>query len=133
MVNAGANFAPAGREAGLKRAVIMSMAPSHPQSPSHLGRAQWLAEELFEWSGISCLHLRIAAVFFENIEMFHRREIVDEHIMLNSFEDIPVSWMAGEDAARIAVAAPLHPEKFGKETAVYPGAPQQHTQSQHAQ
>src|SRR5258708_3390309 len=33
IVNAAANFASAGRAAGLKRAVIMSMAPSHPQSP----------------------------------------------------------------------------------------------------
>jgi uncharacterized protein YbjT (DUF2867 family) len=61
VVDAAANFASAGRAAGLKRVVVMSMGASHPKSPSHLGRAQWLAEELLEWAGFSCLHLPIAA------------------------------------------------------------------------
>jgi uncharacterized protein YbjT (DUF2867 family) len=133
IVNAAANFASAGRAAGLKRVVVMSMAPSHPQSPSHLGRAQWLAEELFEWSGVSCLHLRIAAVFLENIELLHRHEIINDHVMLNSFENIPISWVSGEDVGRLAVAALLHPEKFEQKTAVYPGAPKQYTQSEIAE
>ena len=133
IVAAAANFASAARTAGVKRVVVMSMAPSHPQSPSHLGRAQWLAEEILTWSGISCLFLRIAAVFYENIELLHRHEIADEDVMRNAFEDFPVSWLSGEDAAGIAVEALLHPEKFGNEAAIYPGAPQQYTQSQVAE
>jgi len=129
IVDAAANFASAGRAVGLKRVVVMSMAPSHPQSPSHLGRAQWLAEEAMEWAGFTCLHLRIAAVFFENLELLHRAEIEHEGVIRNSFTDIPVSWIASEDAARVAVAALLHPGKFGSDTAVYPGAPMQYTQS----
>jgi uncharacterized protein YbjT (DUF2867 family) len=129
VVDAAANFASAGRAAGLKRTVVMSMAPAHPQSPSHLGRAQWLAEELFQWAGSSCLHLRIAALFFENLELFHRAEIENEGVIRNAFSDIPISWLSGEDAARVAVAALLYPERFGSDTAVYPGAPVQYTQS----
>jgi uncharacterized protein YbjT (DUF2867 family) len=129
VVDAAANFASAGREVGLKRTVVMSMAPSHPQSPSHLGRAQWLAEELLQWAGSSCLHLRIAALFFENLELLHRAEIENEGAIRNAFSDIPISWLSGEDAARVAVAALLYPERFGTDTAVYPGAPVQYTQS----
>src|SRR5689334_319713 len=54
IVDAAANFASAGRAAGLKRVVVMSMAVSNPDSASHLGRAQWIAEELLEWAGFSC-------------------------------------------------------------------------------
>jgi uncharacterized protein YbjT (DUF2867 family) len=129
VLDAAANFASAGRVAGLKRTVVMSMAPSHPQSPSHLGRAQWLAEEVLEWAGSSCLHLRIAALFFENLELLHRAEIENEGVIRNAFADVPISWLLGEDAARVAVAALLHPERFGNDTAVYPGAPVQYTQS----
>jgi hypothetical protein len=41
-----------------------------------------------------------------------------------------VSWIAGEDCARIAVAALLNPEKFEVGPAVYPGSPYQYTQSE---
>ncbi len=129
IVGAAANFASAGRAVGLKRIVVMSMAPSHPESPSHLGRAQWLAEEVLQCAGFSCLHLRFAAVFFENLELLHRAEIQGEGVIRNSFADIPVSWLASDDAARVAVAALLHPERFGSDTAVYPGSPVQYTQS----
>ncbi|MFX9962082.1 NAD(P)H-binding protein, partial [Acinetobacter baumannii] len=57
IVDAAANFAAAGRAAGLKRVVVMSMGVSRPDSPSHLGRAQYLAEEMLEWAGFGCLHL----------------------------------------------------------------------------
>ena len=48
----------------------------------------------------------------------------------NAFPDIPVSWISGEDCARIAVTALLSPEKFADGPAVYPGSPHQYTQSE---
>jgi uncharacterized protein YbjT (DUF2867 family) len=130
IVEAAANFASAGRATGLKRLVVMSMGPSHPQSPSHLGRTQWLAEDLFEWAGFQCLHLRIAAAFLENIEMLHKDDIWGDGVVRNAFPDIPVSWITGEDSARIAVAALLTPEKFDVGPAIYPGTPHQYTQTE---
>lgn len=130
VVDAAANFTGAAREAGLKRLVTMSMGPAHPNSPSHLGRAQWLAEQIFEWAGFGCLHLRIAAAFLENIEMLHGQEILEQGVIRNAFPDIKVSWILGEDAARIAAAALLTPERFPDGPAVYPGSPHQYTQSE---
>jgi uncharacterized protein YbjT (DUF2867 family) len=120
IVDAAANFASAARAAGLKRLVVMSMAPAHPDSPSHLGRAQWLAEELLEWSGLSCIHLRIAALFFENLELLHGEDILGDGVIRNSFPDLPMNWIAGEDAGKLAIAALRSPERFGDKTAVYP-------------
>jgi uncharacterized protein YbjT (DUF2867 family) len=120
IVDAAANFASAARAVGLKRLVVMSMAPAHPDSQSHLGRAQWLAEELFEWSGLSCIHLRIAALFFENLELLHRTDILGDGILRSSFPNLPMNWISGEDAGKLAIAALRFPERFGDKTAVYP-------------
>jgi uncharacterized protein YbjT (DUF2867 family) len=120
IVDAAANFASAARAAGLKRLVVMSMAPTHPDSPSDLGRAQWLAEELLEWSGLSCIHLRIAALFFENLELLHGEDILGDGVIRNSFPDLPMNWIAGEDAGKLAIAALRFPERFGDKTHVYP-------------
>jgi uncharacterized protein YbjT (DUF2867 family) len=120
IVDAAANFASAARAAGLKRLVVMSMAPAHPDSPSDLGRAQWLAEELLEWSRLSCIHLRVAALFFENLELLHGEDILGDGAIRNSFPDLPMNWIAGEDAGKLAIAALRFPERFGDKTAVYP-------------
>jgi uncharacterized protein YbjT (DUF2867 family) len=120
IVDAAANFASAARAAGLKRLVVMSMGPAHPDSPSHLGRAQWLAEELLEWSGLSCIHLRIAALFFENLELLHSEDILGDGVIRNSFPDLPMNWISGEDAGKLAIAALRFPERFGDKSAIYP-------------
>ncbi|MGA8554896.1 MAG: NmrA family NAD(P)-binding protein, partial [Candidatus Acidiferrales bacterium] len=130
IVDAAANFASAARAAGLKRVVVMSMAPAHPDSPSHLGRAQWLAEELLEWSGVSCIDLRIAALFFENLELLHREDILRDGVIRNSFPDLPMNWISGQDAGKLAIAALRFPERFGDKREVYPTGTEKFTHTE---
>ena len=127
IVDAAANFASAARATGLRRVVVMSMGAAHPEHPSALGRAQFLAEELLEWAGFACLHLRVAALFFENLALLHAAEIAGDGVIRNAFADLPIPWIAGEDAGRLAVAALLHPERFGGKTAVYPTGGHRHS------
>jgi uncharacterized protein YbjT (DUF2867 family) len=122
VVDAAAAFASAARERGLQRIVSMSMGPSNAQSPSPLGRAQWLAEEVIQWSGVPCTILRIAAFFFENLVVLHGDDIRERARFSNCFGDARVPWIAGDDAARIAVAAFLRPERFPSAVAYLPGA-----------
>lgn len=124
IVDAAANFAAAARHlGGHQRVVVMSMAASHPESPSHLGRAQWLAEEVLSWAGLDCLVLRIAALFHENLTMLHAGSIRDRDEIRNSFGNAAIPWLGGEDAAEIAAAALLHSERFEGGTIRYiPGA-----------
>lgn len=133
IVDAATNFASAARTAGLKRVVVMSMAVSRPDSPSHLGRAQWLAEEVLGWAGFSCLYLRFAAFFFENITLLHREDVLDDGVLRNSFVDLPFPWIAGEDAGKVAAAALLHPTRFGSIPAVYPTGGYQYRHSEIAE
>ena len=121
VVEAAAAFASAARERGLRRIVSMSMGPSNAQSPSPLGRAQWLAEEVLQWSGVPCTILRIAALFFENLVVLHGHDVREHGQFSNCFGDARVPWVAGSDAARIAVAALLRPERFPSAVAFFPG------------
>jgi uncharacterized protein YbjT (DUF2867 family) len=130
IIDAATNFASAARTVGLKRVVVMSMAPAHPDSPSHLGRAQWLAEEVLEWSGLSCIDLRIAALFFENLELLHREDILRDGVIRNSFPDLPMNWISGEDAGKLAIAALRFPERFGDKREVYPTGTEKFTHTE---
>ena len=76
IVDAAANYAAAVRDTGsAARTVVMSMGPAHPQSPSGLGRSQWLAEQVLQWAGVEVVILRVAALFHENLKLLHARSI----------------------------------------------------------
>src|SRR5256712_3972297 len=78
IVQAAANFAAAARQVGGQpRVVVMSNGASHPESPSHFGRAHWLAEEVLGWAGLDLVILRIASLFYENVPTLHGRS--EEH------------------------------------------------------
>lgn len=51
-------------------------------------------------------------------------DILGGGVLRNSFGDVAASWIASEDAAKLAVAALLEPARFGEATVLYPsGAP----------
>jgi len=120
VVDAAANFASAAREAGLKRLVVMSMCASQPDAPSAFAREYGLAEELLDRPGFSTLHLHVLAFFFENLQLLHRADILGDGVIKNSFADVPLLWIAGEDAGKLAVAALLQPDCFGHQAVIYP-------------
>ena len=100
---AAANFASAGAATELARIVSMSMGAASPNSSSHLGRAQWLAEDIFEKSGFQCIHLRIAALFFENLQLLHGKDIRARRDIRNSSGDTEMNWIAASDAEKTAI------------------------------
>jgi uncharacterized protein YbjT (DUF2867 family) len=109
------------REVGAgMRTVVMSMGPANPDHPSPLGKAQWLAEQVMEWAGLDLLILRITAVFHENICVLHRESVRGEGVIRNCFGPGPVPWINGHDAAEIAYAALIHPERFDDGPVTYP-------------
>jgi NAD(P)H dehydrogenase (quinone) len=95
-------FAGAGRQQGLKRIVDLSLATTRVDSPSPQGRAQWVAEQIFEWAGFEGVHLRIDAFFMENILLIDGDTIRQEGIIRNSFGDKPLSWISGRDVGALA-------------------------------
>lgn len=124
IVSAAANFASAIRVLDISpRVVVMSMGPSSPDSPSHLGRAAALAEEILTWSGLRPTILRVAGFFYENIELLHRHTIKSHGVIRNNFGDGSAPWISGQDSADLGVAALLEPELFADSSIHYlPGA-----------
>src|SRR5580704_4227048 len=95
-------FAGAGRQQGLKRIVDLSLATTRVDSPSPQGRAQWVAEQIFEWAGFRGVHLRIAAFFMENVLLLDGNSIRRSGRIANSFGDKALSWISGEDVGAMA-------------------------------
>ncbi|WP_283608322.1 NmrA family NAD(P)-binding protein [Mycolicibacterium poriferae] len=125
IVDAAANYAAAVRDTGsAARTVVMSMGPAHPQSPSGLGRSQWLAEQVLQWAGVEVVILRVAALFHENLKLLHARSIATERSFRNSFGTQQVAWISGQDAAELAVAALLDPRRFAGQVVHVPGPEQ---------
>ena len=76
VVSAAANYAAAVREVDRSpRTVVMSMGPAHPDHPSDLGKAQWLAEQVLQWAGLDLTILRVSALFHENLLVLHSRSV----------------------------------------------------------
>ncbi|OBB35932.1 NmrA family NAD(P)-binding protein [Mycobacterium sp. 852002-51961_SCH5331710] len=113
VVAAAANYAAAVREVGRRpRTVVMSMGPAHPDNPSDLGRAQWLAEQILEWAGLDLVILRVAALFHENLAVLHSDSVREHGLIRNSFGDNAVAWISGSDAAELGLMALVHPDRF---------------------
>lgn len=120
-VEAAANFAGAIKEAAARpRVVVTSMGPAHPRHPSHLGRRQWLAEEVLQWAGLDLRVLRIPALFYENISTLHGQSIRSQSIIRNSFGYHKVPWISGQDAALLVAEAIIAPHKFENRAIQYP-------------
>jgi NAD(P)H dehydrogenase (quinone) len=111
-------FAAAGREQDLQRVVDLSLDAAFPDSPSPQGRAQWVAERIFEWAGYGGTHLRVAAFFMENLLSLHGSEIRELGQIRNSFGDFEPSWIAGSDVGAMGAALLADPGLVADRTTV---------------
>jgi NAD(P)H dehydrogenase (quinone) len=101
LIQATAYFADAARRAALKVVVNMSQISAREDSESHAARDHWIAERLFDWSGVPTVHLR--PTFFSEwlLIPFVRSTIADNGII-----DLPYGHgrhapIAAADQARV--------------------------------
>jgi NAD(P)H dehydrogenase (quinone) len=106
LIQATAYFADAAKRAGLKVVINMSQISAREDSESHAARDHWIAERIFDWSGVPTIHIR--PTFFAEWLLFPfiRSTIVEKGII-----DLPYGRgrhapIAGQDQAR-AIAALL--------------------------
>jgi uncharacterized protein YbjT (DUF2867 family) len=117
-------FAAAGRERELQLVVDLSLDAAFPESPSPQGRAEWVAERIFEWAGYDGTHLRVAAFFMENLLTLYGREVREHGQIRNSFGDFEPSWIAGSDVGAMGAALLANPALITDRT-TFVGAGQQ--------
>ena len=102
--------------------VVMSMAVSSLDSPSRLGQAQAVAEEIFIWAGLNPTVLRFGGLFHENVLVLHAASIRDNGLIANSFGEGPAPWIGCADAAEITVAHLLAPRPAATQISYPPPA-----------
>ena len=114
-------FAAAGRERDLQLVVDLSLDAAFPESPSPQGRAEWVAERIFEWAGYGGAHLRVAAFFMENLLALYGRQVREHGQIRNSFGDFEPSWIAGSDVGAMGAALLAEPGLITDRTTVVGG------------
>ena len=115
IIQATAYFAQAAREAGVEAIVNMSQISAREDAKSHAARDHWVAERVFDWSGIAVTHLR--PTFFAEWLLYYAALVKAGmlHVPLGTGKHAPV---AAEDQALVIVAILENPASHrGK---VYP-------------
>lgn len=109
LIQATAYFADAAKRAGLKAVVNMSQISAREDAKSHAARDHWIAERVFDWSGVPIVHLR--PTFFSEwlILPWVRDMIVGEGVIDLPFEEGRHAPIAAEDQARLIAAILAHP------------------------
>ncbi len=99
-----AYFADAAKRAGLKAVINMSQISAREDSKSHAARDHWIAERIFDWSGVPTVHLR--PTFFSQwmLYPFVRKSIVENGIIDLPYGDGRHAPVAAEDQARLIAA-----------------------------
>ena len=109
LIQATAYFADAAKRAGLEAVVNLSQISARENSKSHAARDHWIAERVFDWSGVPVVHLR--PTFFAQWLLYPRSRatIVEEGIIDLPYGDGRHAPIAAEDQARLIAAILAEP------------------------
>lgn len=105
LVEATASFAQAAKEAGVPAIVNMSQISARREAKSHAAFNHWMAERVFDWSGLAVTHLR--PTFFAEWFLFAAPQIKDGLVQW-PFEGKHAP-IAAEDQARVIASILEHP------------------------
>lgn len=109
LIEATVFFAQAAKEAGVKSIVNMSQISARSDSKSHAARNHWVAERVFDWSGVPVTHLR-PTYFAQWLLYPHYISSIKEHGAIRlPFGNGRHAPIAAEDQARVIAAILLDP------------------------
>ncbi len=99
-----AYFVDAAKRAGLKAVINMSQISAREDSKSHAARDHWIAERIFDWSGVPTVHLR--PTFFSQwmLYPFVRKTIIENGIIDLPYGNGCHAPIAAGDQARLIAA-----------------------------
>jgi uncharacterized protein YbjT (DUF2867 family) len=115
LIQATAQFAQSAIEAGVDAIVNMSQVSARSDAKSHSAREHWLAERVFDWSGLNVAHIR--PTYFAEW-LLYLAPMIRQGAMYAPFTTGRHAPIAGEDQGRVIAAILEDPEPHrGK---VYP-------------
>lgn len=111
LIQATAYFADAARRADLDVVVNMSQISAREDSESHVARDHWIAERIFDWSGVPVVHLR--PTFFSQWLLYPHSQA---SIIESGIIDLPYGKgrhapISAEDQARFIAAVLENPSE----------------------
>jgi NAD(P)H dehydrogenase (quinone) len=109
LIQATAYFADAAKRADLEAVVNLSQISARENSKSHAAHDHWIAERVFDWSGVPVVHLR--PTFFAQwlLYPFSCATIVEEGIIDLPYGEGRHAPIAAEDQARLIAAILAEP------------------------
>jgi NAD(P)H dehydrogenase (quinone) len=127
LIEATAYFAHAAREAAVSAVVNMSQVSARREAKSHAAFNHWVAERVFDWSGLDVTHLE--PTFFAEWFLIYAKSIKDGLVQL-PFGEGKHAPIAAEDQARLIASILEHPaahsgktyQLFGPQEYTYPEA-----------
>jgi NAD(P)H dehydrogenase (quinone) len=104
LIDATAYFAQASKEAGLNGVVNMSQISAREDSKSHAARDHWIAERVFDWSGVPTVHIR--PTFFAQWLTYphNRKHILERGVISQPLGNGRHAPIAVEDQGRFIAA-----------------------------
>ena len=128
LIEATAFFAQAASETHVSHIVNMSQISARREAKSHGAFNHWIAERVFDWSGLSVTHLR--PTFFAEWFLYYARDIKDGLVKLGFSNNGRHAPIAAEDQARVIVGVLENPGPhagksyplFGPKEYTYPEA-----------
>jgi len=109
LLDATAYFAQAAHEAGVGAIVNLSQRTARRDSKSHSAQNHWVAERIFDWSGIPVTHLR-PTLFDEWLTYeFSIGGIIDNDVLAIPFGTGRFSPIAAHDQGRVIAAVLIDP------------------------
>lgn len=114
LVEASGYFALASREAGVNAVVNMSQVSARRDSGSDAARQHWIAERIFDWSGVPVTHLR--PTFFAEWLLLVAAQIKAESQFALPFANGRHAAIAAEDQAHVIAAILADPQPHTGQT-----------------
>ena len=116
LLEATAKFAQAAQEAGVSAIVNLSQATAKRDSRSHAAQNHWIAERVFDWSGIAVTHLRPTLFAEWLLYAFALNGVRDQNVLALPFGEGRFSPLAAHDQGQIIAAILNDPAKHAGQT-----------------
>jgi NAD(P)H dehydrogenase (quinone) len=116
LLDATAYFAQAAKEAGVGAIVNLSQRTSHRHSKSHAAQNHWIAERIFDWSGVPVTHLRPTLFDEWLLYPFALQGVVDNDTLALPFGAGEFAPIAAYDQGRVIATVLSDPRPHAGQT-----------------
>ncbi|MTH15828.1 NmrA family NAD(P)-binding protein [Flavobacterium sp. LC2016-01] len=114
IIESTAYFAQAALEEGVEAIVNMSQVPARRTSISHGSQNHWVAERVFDRSGVPVTHLK--PTFFAEWLLYSIRSIKTQNAISYPFADVAYAPITGEDQGRVIASILANPAPHAGKT-----------------